>query len=103
MAVGERPFGVVRVVLDESPEGSMVALSTIQMGNAGFFNSLVLDSSGRLSTKNTGSIGSSTGSSNNTATVQGGAISVVKGWHDKETIKTDGLWQIDDIAERLPR
>jgi len=35
--------------------------------------------------------------------VQGGAISVLKGWHDTETVETDGLWTVDDIAERLPR
>jgi len=35
--------------------------------------------------------------------VQGGAISALKGWHDTDTIETDGLWTIDDIAERLPR
>jgi NAD(P)-dependent dehydrogenase (short-subunit alcohol dehydrogenase family) len=35
--------------------------------------------------------------------VQGGAISQLAGWHDVETIETDGLWEIDDIAERLPR
>ncbi|ORA22606.1 SDR family oxidoreductase [Mycobacterium aquaticum] len=34
--------------------------------------------------------------------VQGGAISQLAGWHDVETIETDGLWQIDDIARRLP-
>ncbi|KHO26136.1 short-chain dehydrogenase [Mycolicibacterium setense] len=34
--------------------------------------------------------------------VQGGAISQLAGWHDVETIETDGLWLIDDIAERLP-
>jgi NAD(P)-dependent dehydrogenase (short-subunit alcohol dehydrogenase family) len=34
--------------------------------------------------------------------VQGGAISALAGWHDTDTIETDGLWQIDDIAERLP-
>lgn len=34
--------------------------------------------------------------------VQGGAISQLAGWHDVETIETDGLWRIDDIAERLP-
>jgi NAD(P)-dependent dehydrogenase (short-subunit alcohol dehydrogenase family) len=34
--------------------------------------------------------------------VQGGAISQLKGWHDVSTIETDGLWQIDDIAARLP-
>ncbi|MEB3068964.1 SDR family oxidoreductase [[Mycobacterium] vasticus] len=34
--------------------------------------------------------------------VQGGAISALQGWHDTETIETDGLWQIDDIAARLP-
>ncbi|MGB3893573.1 SDR family oxidoreductase [Mycolicibacter sinensis] len=34
--------------------------------------------------------------------VQGGAISRLSGWHDTETIETDGVWQIDDIAGRLP-
>ncbi|MCV7358354.1 SDR family oxidoreductase [Mycolicibacterium fluoranthenivorans] len=34
--------------------------------------------------------------------VQGGAISQLRGWHDTETIETDGLWRIDDIAGRLP-
>lgn len=34
--------------------------------------------------------------------VQGGAISALRGWHDTETIETDGVWQIDDIAARLP-
>lgn len=34
--------------------------------------------------------------------VQGGAISQLAGWHDVETIETDGLWQLDDIAARLP-
>lgn len=34
--------------------------------------------------------------------VQGGAISQLAGWHDVETIETDGIWKIDDIAERLP-
>ncbi|MBS9534823.1 SDR family oxidoreductase [Mycobacterium sp. M1] len=34
--------------------------------------------------------------------VQGGAISKLAGWHDVETIETDGLWEIDDIAARLP-
>src|SRR5690625_3707343 len=34
--------------------------------------------------------------------VQGGAISALRGWHDTETIETDGIWQIDDIARRLP-
>jgi len=57
-----------------SNSGSMVALSTIQMGNQGFFNSLLLDTGGRLFTKNIGSIGSSLTSSNDTATVQGGAL-----------------------------
>lgn len=33
--------------------------------------------------------------------VQGGAISQLAGWHDVETIETDGVWRIDDIAERL--
>jgi len=35
--------------------------------------------------------------------VQGGAISALSGWHDAETIETDGAWQIDDIAARLPQ
>jgi NAD(P)-dependent dehydrogenase (short-subunit alcohol dehydrogenase family) len=35
--------------------------------------------------------------------VQGGAISALTGWHDTETIETDGPWQIDDIAARLPQ
>jgi NAD(P)-dependent dehydrogenase (short-subunit alcohol dehydrogenase family) len=35
--------------------------------------------------------------------VQGGAISVLAGWHDVETIETDGPWLIDDIASRLPQ
>jgi NAD(P)-dependent dehydrogenase (short-subunit alcohol dehydrogenase family) len=34
--------------------------------------------------------------------VQGGAISALSGWHDVETIETDGAWVIDDIASRLP-
>jgi NAD(P)-dependent dehydrogenase (short-subunit alcohol dehydrogenase family) len=34
--------------------------------------------------------------------VQGGAISRLSGWHDVETIETDGLWAVDDIAARLP-
>ena len=34
--------------------------------------------------------------------VQGGAISALRGWHDTDTIETDGVWQIDDIAARLP-
>jgi NAD(P)-dependent dehydrogenase (short-subunit alcohol dehydrogenase family) len=34
--------------------------------------------------------------------VQGGAISTLQGWHDVQTIETDGVWQIDDIADRLP-
>jgi NAD(P)-dependent dehydrogenase (short-subunit alcohol dehydrogenase family) len=34
--------------------------------------------------------------------VQGGAISRLSGWHDVETIETDGAWLIDDIAARLP-
>ncbi|APE17013.1 SDR family oxidoreductase [Mycolicibacterium pallens] len=34
--------------------------------------------------------------------VQGGAISLLKGWHDVETIETDRVWEIDDIAARLP-
>ena len=35
--------------------------------------------------------------------VQGEAISALSGWHDTETIETDGRWQIDDIAARLPQ
>ena len=35
--------------------------------------------------------------------VQGGAISALSGWHDVETIETDGAWAIDDIAARLPQ
>ncbi|QEN16977.1 SDR family NAD(P)-dependent oxidoreductase [Mycobacterium sp. ELW1] len=34
--------------------------------------------------------------------VQGGAISQLRGWHDEETIETDKVWEIDDIAARLP-
>ena len=34
--------------------------------------------------------------------VQGGAISQLAGWHDVDTIETDDIWDIDDIAERLP-
>jgi NAD(P)-dependent dehydrogenase (short-subunit alcohol dehydrogenase family) len=34
--------------------------------------------------------------------VQGGAISNLRGWHDTDTIETDGLWTIDDIAARVP-
>jgi NAD(P)-dependent dehydrogenase (short-subunit alcohol dehydrogenase family) len=34
--------------------------------------------------------------------VQGGAISQLSGWHDVDTIETDGAWSIDDIAARLP-
>jgi NAD(P)-dependent dehydrogenase (short-subunit alcohol dehydrogenase family) len=33
--------------------------------------------------------------------VQGGAISTLRGWHDTDTIETDDVWQIDDIAARL--
>ncbi len=35
--------------------------------------------------------------------VQGGAISLLGGWRDVETIETDGPWLIDDIAARLPQ
>lgn len=35
--------------------------------------------------------------------VQGGAISRLAGWRDTETIETDGRWEIDDIAARLPQ
>ena len=35
--------------------------------------------------------------------VQGGAISSLSGWHDVDTIETDGPWLIDDIAARLPQ
>ncbi|SEF36503.1 NAD(P)-dependent dehydrogenase, short-chain alcohol dehydrogenase family [Amycolatopsis pretoriensis] len=34
--------------------------------------------------------------------VQGGAISELAGWHDVKVIETEGPWQIDDIAARLP-
>jgi NAD(P)-dependent dehydrogenase (short-subunit alcohol dehydrogenase family) len=34
--------------------------------------------------------------------VQGGAISQLAGWRDVDTLETDGLWRIDDIAARLP-
>jgi NAD(P)-dependent dehydrogenase (short-subunit alcohol dehydrogenase family) len=34
--------------------------------------------------------------------VQGGAISQLYGWHDVDTIETEGVWSIDDIAARLP-
>jgi NAD(P)-dependent dehydrogenase (short-subunit alcohol dehydrogenase family) len=34
--------------------------------------------------------------------VAGGAISELSGWHDINTIETDGLWRIDDIAAGLP-
>ena len=34
--------------------------------------------------------------------VQGGAISELAGWHDVKTIETEGPWEIDDIASRLP-
>ncbi len=54
-----------------SNSGSMVDCGTFQVGNGGFFNSLLLDTSGQLFTENTGSIGASTSSSNNTATVRG--------------------------------
>ncbi|MBV9722961.1 MAG: SDR family NAD(P)-dependent oxidoreductase, partial [Mycobacterium sp.] len=32
--------------------------------------------------------------------VQGGAISALTGWHDVDTIETEGAWHIDDIAAR---
>ncbi len=35
--------------------------------------------------------------------VQGGAISLLSGWHDVDTIETDGPWLIEDIAARLPQ
>ncbi|VVJ19353.1 Short-chain dehydrogenase [Amycolatopsis camponoti] len=34
--------------------------------------------------------------------VQGGAISELAGWHDVKLIETEGPWEIDDIAVRLP-
>ncbi len=34
--------------------------------------------------------------------VQGGAISELGGWHEVNTIETDGPWRLDDIANRLP-
>lgn len=39
----------------------------------------------------------------NVYAVQGGAISALSGWHDVETIETDGPWLIDDLASRLPQ
>ena len=57
-----------------SNSGSMVNGGSIQVGNAGFFNSVLVDTGGRLFTKNTGTIGATAGSSNNTVTVQGGAL-----------------------------
>ena len=34
--------------------------------------------------------------------VQGGAISLLEGWTTRETIQTDGPWELDDLSERLP-
>ena len=34
--------------------------------------------------------------------VQGGAISELAGWHDVKVIETEGPWEIDDVAARLP-
>jgi NAD(P)-dependent dehydrogenase (short-subunit alcohol dehydrogenase family) len=34
--------------------------------------------------------------------VQGGAISVLEGWTAKQTIETNGPWELYDLAERLP-
>ncbi|WP_372669606.1 SDR family oxidoreductase [Amycolatopsis kentuckyensis] len=34
--------------------------------------------------------------------VQGGAISELASWHDVKVIETEGPWEIDDIAARLP-
>src|SRR6201992_1909234 len=34
---------------------------------------------------------------------QVGAISALSVWHDVDTIETDGVWVIDDIAARLPQ
>lgn len=34
--------------------------------------------------------------------VQGGAISELAGWHDVKVIETEGPWEIDDLAARLP-
>jgi len=39
----------------------------------------------------------------NVYAVQGAAISALSGWHDVETIETDGPWLIDDLASRLPQ
>ena len=39
----------------------------------------------------------------NVYAVPGGAISALSGWHDVETIETDGPWLIDDLASRLPQ
>lgn len=38
----------------------------------------------------------------NVYAVTGGAISRLSGWSDVATIETDDVWQIDDIAARLP-
>ncbi len=73
IAVGNAA-GSANCSLIVSNSGSMVALSTIQMGNAGYFNSLLLDTGGRLFIRNVGSIGSSGGSTNNSAVVQGGGL-----------------------------
>ena len=34
--------------------------------------------------------------------VQGGAISLLDGWTTRETIQTEGPWELGDLAERLP-
>ncbi|GAA5151098.1 SDR family oxidoreductase [Pseudonocardia eucalypti] len=34
--------------------------------------------------------------------VQGGAISLLKGWTAEATIQADGPWRLDDLAERVP-
>jgi len=59
-----------------SNSGSMLALSTFSMGSQSpaNFNSLFLDTSGALFTRGTAIIGTTANSSNNTATIQGGAL-----------------------------
>ena len=34
--------------------------------------------------------------------VQGGAVQSLSGWTVTGTIETDGLWTVDDLAQRLP-
>src|SRR5208283_185890 len=59
-----------------SNSGSMVAVSTFTTGSQSpeSYNSLLLDTYGMLLTRGAASVGTPTISSNNTATIQGGAI-----------------------------